>query len=344
MSEDLVGKIIEETAITGNLDYNIKDLQTTYNSTKDEASKATSALNAKATLNGMEDISKIVASAMKEIQTFTNSTKKPGVMSSMSSKAVAIIDPNNKWAGKWLESSKDGVSEETLKESTMEEIADKVINSINAQREEVVTYMEDVVGIRKKLTSNMGMYNNLLDKAKVLLPTITPDTRDELDTKGLINRLTKSVMQLDSMLSSNIAPLIGAASLAVQKIDEELPDIEHDLKYSGSFKIAQQKLADYIGMAKAVKSMTEEAGDAIRKDIQDTTIESIQMVGDVITNPERLAKIQKEQQEHLTLVHKTMEDTQKKIDENFNTVMGMHDNYLITKSETNTKLISTYAN
>jgi len=332
---------IEET--TTEVTYTIEDLTSEYSTLKNEASKATAELNSKATLNGMDDINKIVATAMKEIEVFTNSTKKPGIVSSVSSKAIAIIDPNNKWAGKWIDNATDRVAEESLKESTIEEIADKVITSINQQREEVIDYMEAIVHIRGTLVNNQVYYNDLLTKAKLLLPTIALDTREELDTKSLINRLTKSVIQLDRMVTSNINPLIASAKLAIQKIDEELPDIEHDLKYSGSFKIAQQKLADYIGMAKTVKAMTEEAGDVIRKDIQRTTVESIKMVGEVIIDTDRMARIQQEEDKHLETLNKVMANTHEKINQSFDNVAKLHVNYLETKQKHQHQLIDNYS-
>jgi hypothetical protein len=332
-----------ETEIIDEITYTIKDLTLEYNSTKDEASKATNVLNSKATLNGMDDINKIVATAMKEIEIFTNNTKKPGIVVSISSKAIAIIDPNNKWAGKWIDNASDRVVEETLKESTIEEIADKVISSINQQREEVIDYMEAVVVIRTTLVDSQVYYTALLEKAKLLLPTIAIDTREELDTKSLINRLTKSVIQLDRMVTSNINPLIASAKLAIQKIDEELPDIEHDLKYNGSFKIAQQKLADYIGMAKTVKAMTEQAGDVIRQDIQRTTIESIKMVGEVIIDTNRMTRIQQEEDKHLETLNKIMASTSEKIDQSFDNVTNLHISYLESKQKHQHQLIAHYA-
>lgn len=325
------------------IDYSLSDLTMSYQNLKHEASKATSDLNSKATLRGMDSINEIVSNAMKEIQIFTNTAKKSSTLSSIGSKALAVIDPNNKWAGKWMSDATDRIAEESLKESTIEQIADKVLTSISNQREEVISYMESVVVVRNTLVSNTTHYDDLLKKARALLPSIPPDTREELDAKSLINRLTKSVIQLDRMVTSNVNPLIASAKLAIQKIDEELPDIEHDLKYSGSFKVAQQKLSDYIGMAKAVKIMTEQAGDAIRKDIQSTTLESIKMVGEVIVDTNRMAQIQKEENDHLKKLNTVMSETQKKINQSFDDVTKLHTSYLESKAQNQHVLIGHYS-
>ena len=310
-----------------------------YDAIKATASDATAELTAKATFKGMDNVNEIVATAMAQIREFTDN----GKQSSFADKTLAVIDPKNKWAGKWLGAAKTTITEETLKETTIEEIANKVISSINSQREDVVTYMESIVSLRTVLDSNREHYSTLLDKANALLPTIPVDTREELDTKALINKLVKSLMQVESTVFNKINPLVASARLAIGEIDGQLPDIEHDLKYDGSLKIAQQALADYIGMAKTVKDMTEKAGDAIRKDIHETTLESINMVGEVMVDTDRLRQLQKEEATHMHNVNKAMSSTRDKINQNFNDINQIQLEYTATKKETSNVMLEHYA-
>jgi len=324
--------------------FSIADLTSEYSNLKQTASEATSKLTSVATFKGMDDINAIVAEAMSQVQEFTSNGKKSSFASSVSSKALAVIDPNNKWAGKWLGNAKDEITKESLKETTMEEVANRVIASINAQREDVISYMESVVAVRDVMAANKDKYQALLDKANELMPTIVVDTREELDTKSFINRLKKSLMQVDATITTKINPLIASAKIAIQEIDSQLPDIEHDLKYEGSLKVAQQALADLIGMAKTVKGMTEKAGDAIRKDIHETTIESIQMVGDVMIDTDRLKKLQTEEANHMQRVNKVMEDTKNKINKNYDEINHIQLEYNAAKKASNHLMLEGYAN
>jgi len=202
--------------------------------------------------------------------------------------------------------------------------------------------METVVNIRNTLESSKIKYEDILPNAMSLVDSVAKDTREELDAKALVNRITKSIMQLDTTITNKIQPLIASAHFAIQEIDNQLPDIEHDLKYEGSLKVAQQSLSDLIGMAKTIKSMTEDAGDIIRKDIHETTLESIRMVGDVMLDTERMQRIQKEEQEHIAKVSAEFSKTKSKINQNFENMQQIHSSYISHKTDRSKLLLDSY--
>jgi len=319
----------------------LKDLQAEYDVLKKKSSDATSELGGATTLKGLDSISEIVAKEMLVLEKFVNNGKKDPAPSVVT-KAIAFVAPNNKWAKKWI-TDNNQETEETLMEQTMEEIADKVLTNIGRQREKVMTYMESIVKIRDTHAASRTFYEGLLTKANALLTTLSADTREDLDTKSLINRLTKSIVNLDSTISSDINPLIASANLAIQEIDNQLPDIEHDLKYSGSLKVAQQSLADFIGIARSVKTMTETAGDTIRKDIQATTLQSIELVGEVMIDTDRMKQIQKEEQAHMLKLDTVMNKTKDKINKGHEEMKGIHTAYLEHKNAGQSLLIENYS-
>ena len=335
--------IIDDSTTEPGDEISLASLTNKYKSLKDRAAVATSKLNESSTLSGMDSISTIVAEAMHQIEKFTMNGRKPSTMSSIKSRALAIIDPNSKWAAKWLDSKSEAISEEKIKESTIGEIADRVIASISQQREDVISYMEYTVEVRDSLATNIAEYQTILDQATSILHTIVPDTRDEMDLKLLITRLNKSIIQSDNTISNKINPLIASARIAITEIDSQLPDIEHDLKYEGSLKVAQQSLADLIGMAKTVKHMTEQAGDAIRQDIYETTLESIEMVGDVMIDTERMKQVQIDEQRHMEKVHLAMKNTHDKINRNFEDISQIKLDYIQAKDDSSTVFAEYYS-
>jgi hypothetical protein len=315
----------------------VTDIIHSYNQIKATVADATTSLNGSATFSGMDDVSEIVSTGIAKIDEFIESTKKPSV----ASKALSIIDPKNKWAGKWASNASESLKKEEFKERTIDDIANQIIKGINKQREDVISYMESLVDIRTTLTNSRESYENLAPSVNEALAQATPNTREELDLKSIVTRITKSIMQLDATVRTEINPLIASANIAIQEIDNQLPDIEYDLKYKGSLKIAQQSLSNLIGMAKTVKSMTENAGDVIRKDIHDTTIESIEMVGDVIMDTKRLSQIQEQEQQHMQKVKTAMENTVNKINSNFTDVQQLHATYVEHKEATSALLLDT---
>jgi len=322
---------------------NLSELTNSYKSIKSNASKVASQISSSTTLSGMDSINVIISDGMKDINRLMNNGKKVSTFSSIKNKALSVIDPGSKWAAKWLDDTKEKIEDENIKESSIDEIADRVISAVEKQREDVISFMESMVGSRASLLDDITRYTDLLAKAKSLLTTLTVDTREEMDTKSLITRLNKSLMQADSTISNEINPLVASARIAITEIDAQLPDMEHDLKYKGSLKVAQQSLSDLIGMAKAVKNMTEQAGDAIREDIYATTLESINMVGDVMIDTDRMKKLQLEEQAHMKKVNDAMRITHDKINKNFEEINQLQLAHADGKNKSSAIMIENYA-
>jgi hypothetical protein len=334
MSSALMSDIYPSTSLS--------DITSSYNSIKSTINNATSELNKHTTIGNLGDINEIVSEGMKQINDFIDNNKSTSTVHSLKNKALAVIDPKKKWAGKWLDNAKTELDKESVKEKTIDQIANQILDGINSQRERVIGYMETVVNIRNTLESSKIKYEDILPNAMSLVDSVAKDTREELDAKALVNRITKSIMQLDTTITNKIQPLIASAHFAIQEIDNQLPDIEHDLKYEGSLKVAQQSLSDLIGMAKTIKSMTEDAGDIIRKDIHETTLESIRMVGDVMLDTERMQRIQKEEQEHIAKVSAEFSKTKSKINQNFENMQQIHSSYISHKTDRSNLLLDSY--
>lgn len=323
------------------LDFTLADLQDTYASIKKTASTATQKLNQASPIKNIDAVQDIVASGMKEMQIFIEKSNQDA--GSKVSKALSTIP----WAGKFFDKAKNETQDKLNQNKTMDEIADTVIAQIEKQRETVMTYMEAIVDIRNTLAFNRDNYCSLLKKAEQYLPTTDPSAREHLDTKALITRLNKSLITLDSTINKDITTLLGSAQIAIQEIDSQLPDIEHDLKHNTSLATAQQSLANLMGMTKSVKKMTEAAGDAIKDSIEKTTIESIQMAGEIMTDSARLEALHKREQKHMENVHKELEKTKAKINQNFETTQQIalsyekdkkaHHHALLDYTDTNSK-------
>lgn len=339
---------IEPEITESSIEYNTNDIEAIdlktltdqYSSIKSTVTRATDKLTEKTTFNGMEEVSEIVANGMNQIHTFLENNKKPSTVSSLKSKALAVIDPNNKWAGKWMDDTKEVLNKEKLKEKTIQDIANQIISGIEQQREDTIGYMESIVEVQTAILESKKQYEQLLPVAEASLAAVVQGTRDELDLKAMVTRLSKSIMQLDSTLTTKITPLLASARVVIKEIDDQLPDIEHDLKYDGSLKIGQQSLSDLVGMTKSVKSMVENASDVIRRDIHETTLESINMIGDVMVDTDRMLKIQQEEQAYMSKVHNAMEQTAAKIHKNHDNMKQIHGNFIEHKVQHTSALLS----
>ena len=320
-----------------------KSLQQRYDELSKSTTVSTSKLTGEVTIADMDSINEVVSEAVIKIQQFAESGTKRSTSSSIKSKMLSVIDPNNKWAGKWMDESKQSLQEEKINDSTLRELTDKVLTHINEQREQTIEYMGFLLDIRTDLSNSLQGYRLLLKESTQSLKDTLENTREELDLQLLITRLEKSIITTDQAVTRDIPALIASTRIVVNELNSQLPDIEHDLNYNGSLKVAQKTLSGLIGMTQTIKSMTEQSGDAIRKDIQETTIDSIKMVGNILTDPERLRALQAEREIHYKAVNDTMQLTQNKIQDNFIEIKNISSEYERSKQETQNTLLTSYS-
>ena len=317
----------------------LSDLSAMYNSIKESSSKATDKLNHSLTLNGMDSVNELVAKAVKEIDAFTSA----GKPKSMTSKAISVIDPKSKWAGKWLNSTKDQIKEENLKEQSINQIVDGLISKISNEREEVIKFIEAAAEIRHDMINSITSYESLLDNVNDLITKAQPNTREDIDAKFLSSQLVATITGLKADLKSTIEPLLASANISVQQIGAILPTIENDLKYKGSFKTFQQKLSDLNGMVTSVTELATNAGDAIRKEVNETIYESISMLSETGLDTDRLEKINQEELIHQQRLGKVMQETQDKINKNFTKINQIHLEHKASQQSASHQLLENYA-
>jgi hypothetical protein len=336
MSKTIEGTIVQETQ-------SLQSLMDAYNSVKANASDATNKLTNSFTLKGMDSINEMVSEAMEQIAEFTTNGKKQGAFAAAGNKALAIIDPKSKWAGKWLGNASTEVKKEALKEKTLNEIIDNLIAQINTKREEVITFIESATSIRSDMITSISAYETLQTSATTLLNNAVENSRESFDAKFLITQLTTTIQGIKTDITSHVDPLIAGASVSVNQIATILPTIENDLKYKSGFKVFQQNLSDLNGMVKSVTNLATNAGDAIRKDVNSTIIDSLAMLGETGVDTERLAKVHEEQMLHQKAIDKVMSETKDKINNNFNNMQQLQLKMDEERLATNSILIAAYS-
>lgn len=342
-------KIIETEIVTENdatksqSSVSIEELLTQYNSTKGEASQAVETLTNSFTLKGMDSINKLVSEAMKEIKDFTDNGKQESTISKGASRALAIIDPNNKWAGKWFDNAKDNVEEEKLKEKTINEVINSLIQQIELKRNEVISFIESANEVKKHMLHSLESYNTMLSAAERAESDAEPDSKEFFDAGYLKSMLLVSIAGIESDIKSQVDPLIGGARISVKQITTMLPTIENDLKYKSGFKAFQQALSDLNGIVKTTTELAANAGDVIRKDVNETIYQSLEMLGETGLDAERFKKIHLEEQAHHKKINDVMAKTQKKMKDNFAAIQDTSRQLANSREENVSNLLENYS-
>lgn len=321
----------------------VDTLLSKYNSTKGEASQAVETLTNSFTLKGMDSINELVSEAMREIQEFTDNGKEVSTISKGASRALALIDPNNKWAGKWFDNAKDNIEEEKLKEKTINEVINTLIEQIELKRDEVIDFIQAANDVKKHMLTSLDSYRELLSEAKQAESDAEPDSKEFFDAGYLKSMLLVSIAGIESDIKSQVDPLIGGARISVNQITTMLPTIENDLKYKSGFKAFQQALSDLNGIVKTTTELAANAGDVIRKDVNNTIYQSLEMLGETGLDAERFKKIQIEEQAHHRKINEVMYKTQEKMKKNFETIEDTSRQLANNRVDTTNALLESYS-
>lgn len=315
----------------------LDELLDEFNKAKAHSSNTASRLSDPSmTLKGLDSINELVAEATNQINDYINNGLPKSAAASFGSKALAIIDPNNSWAGKWLKNAKEAVKKETLMNKTINQIVDDLIAAIETKREQVVQLVEQAIETKTLLELDRVHYQKLKVKAETYLLSCAADSRDYFNTQRLLSGIITSLQHISIYIDSEINPLVTAARMSISEIDMKLPSIEYDLRQTGNTKTFQQSLADLNGMLKTITTLAATAGDAIRKDINNTIYDSITLIGDADLDIKRMQRIQQEELAHQQKINTLIVNTQSKISSNLKQVQQLHLNY---SSKQNTPLL-----
>lgn len=325
-------------------DVSIKELSTQYNGIKKSTSKALSSLGGDMTIGGMDKVNELVSGAMKDIQSFVDNGREKSFIEKSTSRAVALIDPNNKWAGKWINSAKDTLAEESHKEKTINEIVDILVSQIEEKRQEVLDTIEIDTEIKDGMIHDGETFLKILDQAeKVAAAEENQTSRTAMEAKFLILQLKTSIQSLEDTIRGQVEPLIASNALLCEQIAAVIPTLETELRYSGRFKTSQQKAMDLAGMVKTTLALATETSDIIRKDVHETIYESIGMIGESGIDTARRLKMNEENEVHHKKVQKAMGDTMDRIQKDFDTINGIYSEHRLAHKKEDNALLEAYS-
>ena len=311
----------------------LSGLMAAFNDVKKEDSKQKEKLTTQLTLKGMESINELIADAMQEINEFTSNGEEESFLGRQTSKALAVLDSDNKWVGKWFKGKRDDLAKEELKQKTPAEIVQVLRSNIEKKREEVVNSIQMAVETKKQLILNTQSYEQLKSQADALLSSAEEFSREEFDIKRLITNLITAVEKSYADIKT-YSDMIAAGSISVSEIDNQLPTIEHDLDSVLGVKVFQQQLADFNDLTSATVKMVETATSKVKQECNITIQESLKKIGANITNVSSLKKIAEIDEKQASEVKTLLTGIQDKVNKNFKEITD-YQAQLTTKREQN---------
>ena len=135
----------------------IEQLLAQYNSYKQSDSEQASQTTKKYTLKGLDEVNELVANAMLQIDDFV-SNDTPSTFGSIKSKALAILDPKDRWIGKWASKAADEAAKVDTKSQTVDEIIKSIRKSIETKRDEVISSANSAFEDRDSLSARLKFY------------------------------------------------------------------------------------------------------------------------------------------------------------------------------------------
>ena len=321
----------------------LEELLISFQSTKRKATADSAVLTDYTTIRDMDSINEMVAEAMIKISDFTSNGQKQGFFKSKMSSALATIDPNDKWAGKWLNSSAESSKLEAINNSTITEIISKLVADIELQRDSVIEYIQNAASVKQSMELSLVTYENLKSKTQAVLDSAVEHSREFYDSQLLLSNLTASIESIRTDIASHVMPLIAAANISVTQITAILPTIENDLQAKMGFKAFQQKLTDLNQMVKQTSDMASKVGETIRKEINSTVYESIKMLGETGIDVDRMRAIANDEAKHQAKIKEVTLKTQAKISKTFSDVQQLALETAKTRNENQNLILEDYS-
>lgn len=333
--------VIEEEQTTPT--ESISDLVAMYNSTKKSDTAASAKLTDGFTLKGMDEVKEMVASAMLQIEDLANKGKEQSLAGGLTSKALALVDSDNKWVGKWFGNKQEALRTEAAEQSTISEIVTSLRTNIEAKREEVIVLIEETANIRETMISSINVYKDINSKVDHIVANAAANTRELFDAQQLATRTRSTIATMETDIKSIIEPLLAGASISVQEIQGLLPTIENDLQSKLAIKAFQQQLQDLHEMTKAVSDLSISAGDKIRSSVNDTIYESIEILGESGVDVARLEKSLDDEKKHQAKVAQITRKVSDKINTNYNKMTALTAKITEGRDEDMSNLLASYA-
>jgi len=342
----MIVEVIEETEVIEEVTESGEDLNKLLNKfqlAKAKATKQSAILTDDTTIKNMDSINEMVAEAMLKIGDFASAGQKEGFFRSKMTSTLAVIDPDEKWAAKWLDNSEEKAKIAEMNNKSITEVISSLVADIEAQRDSVITYIENAAQVKAAMEETSKTYEKLLKKAHKVLATAEENTRKHFDAQYLVTTLTASIESISTDIASHVNPLLAAANISVTQITTILPTIENDLQSKMGFKAFQQKLSDLNEMTANVANMSARVGETIRSEINDTVYKSIEMLGETGLDTDRMKKIADEEAKHQAKIAQVMNKTQARINQTFNDVQQLAIESSAKRDETNNRLLADYS-
>lgn len=292
----------------------------------------------------MDNINDMVSEAMLKIDSYINKGKEKSFFEKSASKALAAVGAKDTFLNRWIAKRSKDASIEDINNSTINEISQKLIADIEQKRIEVIEAISKAMDVKQALYDNIIHYEYILDKAKQLLSETAENTKQYFNAQYLITMTTVSLEDVKSDLQSFIDPLIASANISGNQIQTILPTIESNLNSKLRFKTMQQKLMDLNEMTKAVSELSSNVGDAVKKDINEAIISSIEMLGNTGIDTDRLKANAEEQAKHQKRINETMQKTEAKLKQKFQEAQQIYLESEQTRQANTSLLIEKYSN
>lgn len=330
---------IARTIEPDTINISIKDLTSTYNKAKEESTKDSSKLTSKRTLKGIEEVKDVITNAMLQIEEFVKKGKEESTATSVKSKAIATIDKNNRWIGKWINNASKNLKIEAIHQSTITDLLTTLKTNIETKREEVIEFTDELITIKNNALQRLSIFEDIDKKTMQLLESYTGPYREKFDAKRLATMVKATIVKTQSDIKSYIDPLIVAAEMSIDQIHSFLPSLENDLQSVLAIKTFQEELQSLNSMVNATIELTRDAGKIIHDSVKSTTLTSLQMLATNGIDIKDYEQFAKEEVEYQQKVKSVLDSTIKTIDNNFDRMIKVQDTMLASSQQIASPLI-----
>ena len=321
----------------------LADLMDEYNDEKKDDTDVSKVMSGSFTVEGLKETGNEVVSRLQSIYGFVNNGEKKGFFAEKTGKALAIIDPNEKWISKWIDKTGENLEKEEIKQKEVSVMATEVKDLIESKRQEVMKGIESARVVQASLIEKIEKYKSIKEKAVQIYELAEVNTKEWLDAGYLVAMVSGTLTNMENDLKNILNPLIAVAGATVNNIQVKLPTLENLLQSKSGYKVFQQQLEDLNGMSSTAFDMINDINDMMIKDINGTVLESIKQLGDTGFDVNKIKKNALESEKQNKAINDTMSKVVDKIHKDANDLLNVHNQLDYNRKENQHTLIENYS-
>jgi hypothetical protein len=222
----------------------------------------------------LDNVNESVASAVVQIESLTNKSE--------GGSALAKLP----FFGKWVTKAKDSVKEEQLRSGQMIEVVDRLFNSLNTKKDNIVSVMTTLFELKEQLSNEVEI---MVSKEAEAIEISNTDTGiNALKARNLLVQVQQSIVKAKDRVQI-INATVQSAQASTIAISSLLPTLQGELITEMAIQSGLQELKEFKQIFDTTIGVVEELNATNNSTMKTVMLDVVDLA---ISRPNDIAKLE----------------------------------------------------